>query len=36
MLNYTNFSERTLENKMAKNVENVESLLNELTQRITE
>jgi len=36
MLNYTNFSERTLEDKMAKNIENVETLLNDLTQRITE
>lgn len=36
MLNYTNFSERTLEDKMAKNVDNVEKLLNDLTQRITE
>ena len=26
MLNYTNFSERTLEDKMAKNIENVETL----------
>ena len=31
MLNYTNNSERTLEDKMAKNIENVEKLLNDLT-----
>ena len=36
LLNYTNFSERTLEDKMAKNIENVEKLLNDLTLRISE
>lgn len=36
LLNYTNFSERILEDKMAKNIDNVESLLNDLTHRISE
>jgi len=36
LLNYTNFSERTLEDKMAKNIDNVEKLLNDLTLRISE
>lgn len=36
MLNYTNYAERVLEEKMAKNIDNVEKLLNDLTQRITE
>jgi Zn-dependent oligopeptidase len=36
LLNYTNFAERALEDKMAKNIDNVEKLLNDLTQRITE
>lgn len=35
LLNYTNFSEETLENKMAKNINNVEKLLNDLTLRIS-
>ena len=36
LLNYSSFSERTIENMMAKNIGNVEKLLNELTQRISE
>lgn len=36
MLNYTNYAERTLEDKMAKNIGNVEKLLNDLTLRISE
>ena len=36
LLNYTNFAERTLEDKMAKNIDNVEKLLNDLTLRISE
>jgi len=36
LLNYTNFSQRTLEDKMAKNIDNVEKLLNDLTLRISE
>lgn len=36
LLNYTNYSERTLEDKMAKNIDNVEKLLNDLTLRISE
>jgi Zn-dependent oligopeptidase len=35
MLNYTSYSERVLESMMAKNLPNVEKLLNDLTLRIS-
>jgi Zn-dependent oligopeptidase len=35
LLNYTNFAERQLKDKMSKNIDNVEKLLNDLTQRIS-
>jgi len=35
ILGYSSFSERVIESMMAKNVSNVEKLLNDLTQRIS-